>query len=128
MAWEKKGFGETVDLKQSKGFSVEGHYRGTRKINVKGQERTIHDFHDQETDKDFSVWGFTMLDRQINGTPSGVLVKLTYQGQERVQTKSFGLKDVHQVDVEIWREDSKPKDGAFPPEPSGQPFDDDTSS
>ena len=46
------------------------------------------------------VNGFTGLDRKMEGIPVGVKIRLTYLGTENVNTK-FGMKDVHQVKVEV---------------------------
>lgn len=56
------------------------------------------------TDEDglpFSIWGFTMLDRAMSGVKAGTLCRVTYRGMENVKTKRFGMKDVHQVMVEV---------------------------
>ena len=98
MAW-KEVSRTAIDLKKHLNESYEGEYLGQEKITTKIGEQTIYKFRD-ENGNPFSVYGFTNLNRAMESISEGTLCRIIYLGMENVQTK-FGLKDVHQVRVEI---------------------------
>lgn len=88
-----------VDIKKEKGTPYVGSYLGVEQITTKIGQQSIWRFLDTE-EQPFGVYGFTNLNRAMNNIKQGSLCRITYTGTEKVQTK-FGLKDVHQVHVEV---------------------------
>ncbi|MBT9169381.1 MAG: hypothetical protein DDT19_02740 [Syntrophomonadaceae bacterium] len=111
MAWEEVTT-SAVDIKKHKGKIYQGFYTGKREIETKIGKQIIYSFEDEEGI--FSIYGFTNLNRAMENVKQGLEVRITYLGTEKVQTK-FGLKDVHQVRVEI-NKDSDPHSE------TGEPF------
>ena len=88
-----------IDIKKEKGKPYVGTYTGKQDIVTKIGPQTIWQFVDED-EQPFGIYGFTMLNRAMNNVGNGKLCRITYQGTKNVKTK-FGLKDVHQVLVEI---------------------------
>lgn len=88
-----------TDIKKFIDKPFTGHFNGSQVIQTKIGEQTIWKFTDEEGNY-FGIYGFTNLNRIMENVTEGKLVRITYRGTEKVQTK-FGLKDVHQVKVEI---------------------------
>jgi hypothetical protein len=120
MAWEQvdtKG----MDIKKHKGEHFTGTLKGHHEIETKIGKQVVWDFEDEEG-LGFGVYGFTMLNRSLEAISAGNLVRLTYLGTENCQTK-YGMKDVHQVQVEIFREEKEPvAKNPIPEEGSSLPF------
>ena len=76
-----------------------GEYKGSNTITTKIGEQFIYNFVDP-SGAPFGIYGFTNLNRVMEHIEPGMVCRVTYKGTEKVQTK-FGLKDVHQVLVEI---------------------------
>ena len=99
MAW-KEVTSHSIDIKKEKGKAFVGTYIGREDITTQMGAQIIWKFKD-ENDQKFGMYGFTMLNRAMNNVTEGSLCRITYTGQEKLQTKKFGLKDVHMVRVEI---------------------------
>ncbi|MBT9170544.1 MAG: hypothetical protein DDT18_00887 [Actinobacteria bacterium] len=103
MAWEEVT-NTAVDIKKHKGKIYQGFYINKREIETKIGKQIVYSFEDE--DGIFSIYGFTNLNRAMENVKQGIEVRITYLGTENVQTR-FGMKDVHQVKVEI-NKDSVP--------------------
>jgi len=88
-----------IDIKKEKGKSYTGTYVGLTKIETKLGEQYVYKFTD-EYEQGFGIYGFTNLNRAMSNVGEGTLTRVTYLGTMNVKTK-FGMKDVHQVNVEI---------------------------
>lgn len=97
-----------IDIKKSSEPHT-GTYMGSDKIETKIGPQTIWNFADEDG-LPFGVYGFTNLNRAMASIKVGSLCRITYKGTENVKTK-FGMKDVHQVLVEI---DSEEEAAATP--------------
>jgi hypothetical protein len=102
MGWENVG-NSAIDIKQSK-EAHEGYYRGKKDITTKIGPQVIYQFQGEDG-SEFGIYGFTNLNRAMETVPLGALCRVKYEGTKNVQTK-FGMKDVHQVAVSIWKEDA----------------------
>lgn len=98
MAWKSVSTSGT-DIKKHKGEEYIGEYLSRETIKTKIGEQFIYKFRD-ENGNPFAIYGFTNLNRAMESISEGTLCKIVYTGTENVQTK-FGMKDVHQVSVEI---------------------------
>lgn len=104
MAWEEVNT-QVMDIKKHKGESYTGTLNGHRQIDTKIGKQVVWEF-TGEDGLAFGVYGFTNLNRALEAISAGRLVRLTYTGTENVQTK-YGMKDVHQVAVQIYREENE---------------------
>jgi hypothetical protein len=100
-----------TDIKKHQGKSFVGEFKGSQKITTKIGEQTIWNFTD-DSGAPLNVYGFTNLNRVMEHIEVGTVCRLTYKGTENVQTK-FGMKDVHQVLVEIDDEGKTEKEEEF---------------
>lgn len=100
-----------LDIKKEKGIPHTGTYSGKEDIVTKIGPQIIWKFVDEDN-QPFGVYGFTNLNRQMNSVGIGALCRITYKGTQNMMTK-FGLKDVHQVLVEV---DDEAKAPAAPKE------------
>ncbi len=98
MAWKELS-SNTIDIRKQKDVAFIGIYQGSKKIQTKIGEQTIYNFMDEEGEP-FGIYGFTNLNRIMEGAKEDLLYRITYTGTENRETK-FGRKDVHQVKVEI---------------------------
>lgn len=98
MAFKEISAGLTMDLKDKKNKPFTGVYIGKKNIVTDIGEQVIWRFKNDA--KVQGIYGFTNLNRVMEGICEGTLVRLTYLGTENLKTK-FGMKDVHQVKVEI---------------------------
>ena len=98
MAW-KEVTNNALDIKKELNKAYIGTYIGNKKITTKIGDQTIWQFTDED-EQPFGVYGFTMLNRALETVKLGSLCRITYLGTKNVKTK-FGMKDVHQVSVEI---------------------------
>ena len=87
-----------LDIKKSS-ESHSGYYVGSEQIVTKIGPQIVWKFRDEDG-LPFGVYGFTNLNRNMNSIALGSLVRLTYKGTQNMKTK-FGMKDVHQVLVEV---------------------------
>ena len=94
-----------TDIKKYKGKVFTGEYKGSHKIDTKLGEQVVWDFIGEDG-LGFGVYGFTNLNRCMEVVPEGSVVRIIYMGTENVQTK-YGMKDCHQVMVEIFEEEGK---------------------
>lgn len=113
----------TIDIKKHLDKPFEGTLvRHEEKDGQYGKSLIWHFVDDNDTP--FSIFGFTMLNSSMLMIKPGTLCRVTYKGTEKVKTKRFGIKDVHQVFVEIDSDDEKDSkvfaDGA--PIPEDAPF------
>jgi len=92
-----------IDIKKQKGVSHEGTYQGKREIQTKIGAQVIWNFLGEDGVA-FGIYGFTNLNRAMEAVQPGTLCKIVYLGTQNVQTK-FGMKDVHQCQVDVWAED-----------------------
>lgn len=93
-----------LDIKKQKGVPHEGTFKGSQEITTKIGPQIIWNFMGEDG-VGFGIYGFTNLNRAMGAIEEGTLVKITYTGTQNVQTK-FGMKDVHQVQVEVWADES----------------------
>lgn len=91
--------GNALDIKKTKDEPHTGTYTGKSDITTKIGPQVVWNFIDDEN-QPFGIYGFTNLNRAMNSLKVGSLVRITYKGTLKCQTK-FGLKDVHQVLVEV---------------------------
>ena len=98
MAW-KEVTNTATDIKKTPGKDYVGEYLSNKIITTKIGNQVIYKFRDEEGNP-FSIYGFTNLNRAMENIAEGTMCKITYVGTKNVQTK-FGMKDVHQVRVEI---------------------------
>jgi hypothetical protein len=94
-----------LDIKKQKGKELEGTFKGKHEITTKIGPQVIWQFVGEDG-VPFGVYGFTNLNRAMESLEVGTLVKITYQGTQNIQTK-YGMKDVHQVSVQVWADDDK---------------------
>jgi len=89
-----------VDLKKWPDAPLTGYYLGSTSYVDPTYWKTqfVHSFR-KETGEEVSIYGFTTLDTRMAKVERGVLCQVTYKGTEAVQTKKYGLKDVHQAEV-----------------------------
>lgn len=111
MSWEDVST-NAIDIKKHKGEAYEGIFKGHRNIDTKIGKQVIWEFADKDG-VPFGIYGFTNLNRAMEALESGVAVRITYKGTENVQTK-FGMKDVHQVSVQIWKQGENDKADDLP--------------
>jgi hypothetical protein len=104
MAW-KSVTTTATDIKKTPNKPYEGTYQGSTDIKTKIGDQKIYNFVDDEG-VPFGVYGFTNLNRAMETVQPGSVIRLTYLGTKNLQTK-FGMKDVHQVKVEVHVEDGK---------------------
>ena len=111
MGWKQVSGGNVVDIKKEKGKAWIGIYKGHKEIETKIGQQTIWKFIDDDG-MPFGVYGFTNLNRAMESVPVESLCRITYVGTQNIKTK-YGMKDVHQVSVEV---DSDEPDSADTPE------------
>lgn len=104
--------GNAIDIKKEKGKPFVGHYTGKDDITTKIGPQTIWRFIDEDG-QPFGIYGFTNLNRAMNNIGVNVLCRITYSGTKNVPTK-FGVKDVHQVVVEIDESEEAKKEDEVP--------------
>ena len=102
MAWETVDT-KALDIKKHRGETYTGTLTGHHGITTKIGPQVIWDL-TGEDGVGFGIYGFTNLNRALEAITVGNLLRITYLGTENVQTK-YGMKDVHQVGVQIFRED-----------------------
>jgi len=86
---------------QGAGTEFEGRYLGfTVRTHPIYKDSKVHNF-EASDGSHFSIYGFTMLDLKLAQVRINDYVYITYQGTEMVDTKNFGEKEVHQVDVDV---------------------------
>lgn len=98
--WKQKGIGgnSLVDIKQKKGFSIEGTYKGHRFI--ESTDSTIHTIETKEGLFDF--WGTGQLNSLLSSVEAETEVKIEYEGMKNIEVKIGNKKvkkDVHQFKV-----------------------------
>jgi hypothetical protein len=101
--------GNALDIKNDETPHV-GVYVGKQEISTPLGPQVVWQFESLDGDDKFGIYGFTNLNRVMSVMALGSLVRITYKGTQRRQTR-FGLKDVHQVLVEV--DDEFKKDVPF---------------
>lgn len=99
MAYKPRTGGNAVDIKKDIDKPYEGIYLGFKGITTKLGEQKIYRFK-TSNGRILEIYGFTMLNRSMDNVLTGEKCRITYLGTENVETK-FGMKDVHQVLVEV---------------------------
>ena len=94
----------TIDIKKNKGTSYEGYFMGFEVIKTKLGDQTVWKFKGKADGMPFGIYGFTNLNYSMKAAPAGALLRVTYTGTKKMDTK-FGLKDVHQCEVMIDKDD-----------------------
>ncbi len=112
MPWKEIG-NNAIDIKKKKGEAVVGTFTGHRDINTKIGPQVIWEFADEDG-APFGVYGFTSLNRGLQGMKPETVCRLTYTGTINMATK-FGQKDVHQVKIEV--ESNETEEEVRPSEP-----------
>lgn len=87
-----------IDIKGHKEKPFVGTYVGKKDVQTKVGPQVIWQFMDDD-EQPFAIYGFTNLNRAMEGVGVNAFCRITYKGTAKVQTK-YGLKDVHQVVVE----------------------------
>lgn len=101
---------DAIDIKKHAGVHYEGVYMGRKEITTEIGKQFVYKFRTAKG-RVFSVYGFTMLNLAMESLLPDSVCRITYLGTENVKTK-FGMKDVHQVLVEV---DDGDEDGEFNP-------------
>lgn len=104
MGWSEVNATAT-DIKKHVGKPFTGTYTGHKDITTKIGPQVIWQFTDEDG-APFGIYGFTNLNRAMESLSPGTEVRVTYLGTENVQTK-FGMKDVHQVRIEVHTDDEE---------------------
>lgn len=99
---------KAIDIKKFKDKPYVAVYVGKKEITTKIGKQVVYNFHDEESNTMFGIYGFTMLNYAMDSVAEGQTLRITYRGTENVQTK-FGMKDVHQVLVEVDEEEVHPE-------------------
>lgn len=60
--------------------SAEGYYLGSRKVNTKKGEATLHFL--QTPDGNLGVWGTTDMNRKLSSVQPGVMTRITFSGMK----------------------------------------------
>lgn len=97
--------GNAIDIKKTQEPHT-GTYTGKEDITTKIGPQVVWKFIDEDN-QPFAIYGFTNLNRVMSTVKVGALLRITYKGTQKCQTK-FGLKDVHQVLVEMDDEPGPP--------------------
>ena len=114
--WEQ--LSRPTDIKTEKGRIVEGIYRGFKTIDTQFGDNTVFSF----TGKGgipFQIYGFTSLNRQMDGVSPGALVRIRYDGKEIVNLKQRGPTPMHLCTVWIKKGGGEPS--TEPPTPTTEP-------
>lgn len=98
MAWKEVST-NAIDIKKQKGVPFIGTYTGKRNIETKIGPQVIWQLVDED-ETPVGLYGFTGLNRCMETIRVGTRCRIIYQGTKNVKTK-FGMKDVHQVTVEV---------------------------
>lgn len=103
MAYKEVKQSDAIDIKSEKFINkpIEGHYTGSREITTQLGKNTIYEFVSPNTGKDFGIFGFTFLNMRMSSVHEGDLVRITYLGTKKMDTKYKKNQDVHQVKVEV---------------------------
>ena len=107
-----------TDIKKHKGTPFVGEYKGSSEITTKIGKQIIWNL-TEESGTPLNIYGFTNLNRIMEHIEVGTICRITYTGTVNVQTK-FGMKDVHQVMVEI--DDGAEEEFKAPKDNSDLPF------
>jgi len=110
---------QATDIKKTPNKHYTGEYKGSTEITTKIGKQLIYAFVD-ESGAPFSIYGFTNLNRTMEHIEVGTVCRITYQGTVNVMTK-FGLKDVHQVLVEI-DDDNEPQGKSLVKDEENEPL------
>lgn len=92
------GGGKAIDIKKQTDPIV-GIYQGKKDIVTKIGNQVIWNFLDED-EKPIGIYGFTSLNYKMETIKPGSLVRVTYTGKIKKETK-FGLREVHQCVVEV---------------------------
>jgi hypothetical protein len=106
MAWQSVST-NAIDIKKHKGEPYEGTYKSHREIQTPLGGQSIWEFIDDDG-MPFGIYGFTNLNRAMEALEAGAKCKITYTGTQKVDTKYKKQQDVHQVDVQVWTNDTQP--------------------
>jgi len=91
---------KAIDIKKSEIGSVYiGTYQGKKEIETKLGKQIVWNLIDDDG-VPYSIYGFTNLNRAMETVIQGTGVRITYKGTQKMTT-NYGVKDVHQVLVEI---------------------------
>lgn len=77
-------FAPTHDFQEND--TLIGVYQGSRSVNTRNGERTIHNFVDPAGDK-VDAWGSAIINSRLQNVPTGAKVKIVSTGRE-VPTKN----------------------------------------
>lgn len=104
--------GKYVDIKTIPGRKITGVYRSRKDIVTSVGPQVVWELEnikgvDTSDGAVSGIYGFTNLNRAMKDIPFGTLVRITYAGVQKGVKTRFGLKDVHQVVVEIDEESAR---------------------
>ena len=100
MAFKKVEAGNGGETKKLSDLgSITGRYLAKREINRKdGGTSTIFKIRTREGE--IEIWGFGQLNALMNGVAENSVVRITYNGTQKMKTK-YGVRDVHSATVEV---------------------------
>lgn len=90
---------DAMDIKKEADVAHEGIYIGHKEITTEIGKQQVYRFRTKQG-RVFSIYGFTMLNLAMENILENSMCRITYTGTENVKTR-FGMKDVHQVKVEV---------------------------
>ncbi len=100
MAFVEVNQRNAVDIKAEGSIPVQGVYLGVKNIQTDYGEQYIYRFK-QPNGSVLGVYGFTNLNKGMESVATGTMVRLTYEGTKKVDTRFGKNKPVHQVKIEI---------------------------
>lgn len=95
-----------MDIKKQVNVPHEGTYKGSTEIDTALGKQVIWQFSGDDG-VIFGIYGFTNLNRAMSSIEVGSVVRITYTGTQKVDTKYKKQQDVHQVQVEIWADETE---------------------
>lgn len=105
MAWKQVSNTTAIDIKKESGKHFIGEYTGKKDITTEVGAQVIWQFIGEDGIP-FGIYGFTNLNRCMEGLRPGTACRITYTGTQFVKTKWKPKgQDVHQVVVECDTDD-----------------------
>ena len=95
---KKVGVNEVPSVILQEGESFIGKYKGSKKINVRGEERNIHLF--EKDGNQVMMWGCGLLDYLLSKVDVDTDVKVVYLGKERTKIDKK-IRNINKYEVYI---------------------------
>jgi hypothetical protein len=90
MGFQETKIPDAIKLTDYLNKPLVAYFLGSRTVNTNFGDQQIHEFQKEDGTK-INIWGFTALNRLLEHTPKGLLVKATYTGKATVANK-YGNK------------------------------------